>query len=239
MNKQHILDEIKRTAVANGGAPLGRQRLFQETGIKDSDWEKFWPRFNEAIREAGLSPNQMQKAYEEPALLEKFIAFMRDLGRFPVASELRIRGRGDPAFPNAKTFQKRLGSKQQLASKIQTYCRGRPGYDDVLALCAPIAVALTDPSDDECQPEENFGFVYLIKSGRYYKIGRSNAVGRRERELTIQLPEKANTVHSIRTDDPPGIEAYWHKRFEPKRKNGEWFDLSSIEVRAFKRRKFM
>jgi hypothetical protein len=27
------------------------------------------------------------------------------------------------------------------------------------------------------------GFVYLIKSGRFYKIGRSNAVGRREREL--------------------------------------------------------
>jgi hypothetical protein len=36
-----------------------------------------------------------------------------------------------------------------------------------------------------------FGSVYLVKSGPYYKIGSTNAVGRREYELAIQLPEKA------------------------------------------------
>ena len=81
--------------------------------------------------------------------------------------------------------------------------------------------------------------MYLLKSGHFYKIGRSNAVGRRERELAIQLPEKAIVVHSIKTDDPPGIEAYWHRRFEARRKNGEWFDLSPQDVAAFRRRKFM
>jgi len=38
MNKRHILDEIKRTAAANGGVPLGISRFSQETGLKDSDW---------------------------------------------------------------------------------------------------------------------------------------------------------------------------------------------------------
>ena len=36
-----------------------------------------------------------------------------------------------------------------------------------------------------------FGSGYFVKSGRYYKIGSTNAIGRREYELAIQLPEKA------------------------------------------------
>jgi len=83
------------------------------------------------------------------------------------------------------------------------------------------------------------GFVYLMKHGKYYKIGKTNATGRREYELAVQLPEKLRTIHVIKTDDPNGIEEYWHKRFETKRGNGEWFDLETADVQAFKRRKFM
>jgi hypothetical protein len=45
MTKDHILSEIRRTAVANGNVPLGKGRFFSEAGIKESDWRgKFWVR---------------------------------------------------------------------------------------------------------------------------------------------------------------------------------------------------
>jgi len=239
MNKEHILREIKRAAKENGGMPLGRLRFFHETGIKESDWKgKFWARWNDAVTEAGLEPNQKTSAYDEVLLIEKFISLMRELGRFPVVAEIRMKVRSDASFPNEKTFG-RFGSKPEFAAKILDYCRARSDYEDVSALCATIADRAKTNGAEVDDAETVLGYVYLMKSGKFYKLGRSNAAGRREYELGIQLPEKLKTVHVIRTDDPAGIEAYWHRRFEEKRKNGEWFDLSAAEVTAFKRRKFM
>ena len=73
--------------------------------------------------------------------------------------------------------------------------------------------------------------------GAIYKLGRSNAVGRRMYELRIQLAERLELVHSFETDDPEGIERYWHDRFAAKRSNGEWFSLGPEDVAAFKRRR--
>ncbi len=239
MDKQHILEEIKRTAGANHGEPLGIARFSQETGIRTADWHgKFWARWGDALREAGFEPNRFNKAYAEDELIEKFISLIRELGRFPVHVELKMKSRDDEDFPSHNVFA-RFGSKQQFAKKILSYCEGRAGYEDVAALCAPVLASKQISSSDDTADETPIGFVYLMKSGRYYKLGRSNAAGRREYELSIQMPEKLITVHTIRTDDPVGIEAYWHQRFDARRKNGEWFDLSAADVKAFKRRKFM
>ena len=238
-DKQHILDEIRRTANENGGVPLGRQRFESETGIKPYDWQKYWPRFGEAQTEAGFEPNELQQAYTEVHLIELFVSLLRELGKFPTYAELRIKKRNDPSFPSHGAFEK-LGSKRKKAEKILAYCGNKAGYKDIAAICdGVIEESTTQETTPDARSELELGYVYLLRSGRYYKIGKTNAAGRRERELAIQLPEKASTVHSIKTDDPSGIEAYWHKRFASKRKGGEWFDLSAEDVRSFKRRKFM
>ncbi len=239
MDKQHIIAEIIRTAEKNGGRPLGRRRFLSETGIKESDWYgKYWARWGDAVKEAGYLPNELQDAYDECWLIEQLISFIRELGRFPVSGDLLLKTRRDKSFPSDATFR-RLGKKAEIVKRVLDYCREKSGYEDVISICEPIAQI--EVRDDEAKGEENADYsnVYLIRSGRYYKIGRSNSIGRREYELSIQLPEKAVSEHIIKTDDPIGIEAYWHKRFKDKRKNGEWFELTAQDVKVSKKRRFM
>ena len=235
MDRQGIIDAIKRTAAANGGRPLGRLRLENETGIRSYDWMKHWARFQDAQREAGFEPNLKTTAYDEEHLIKALVSLARELGHFPAQSDLRVKGHAHKSFPSLRTFDTRLGVKSQVLAKVAAYCAAKPEYADVLQWCA------TEPEKTPTGKADTSGdgYVYLIKSGRFHKIGRTNALGRREYELAIQLPEQAKTVHHIKTDDPEGIEAYWHRRFEVKRKNGEWFELSVADVSAFRRRKFM
>jgi hypothetical protein len=218
MDKQHILDEIRRTATTNRGVPLGQERFLTETGIKISDWHgKYWVRWSEALREAGFTPNRMNAAYDDEFLIMRVVSLTRELGRFPVSGDLRMKARNDPEFPSHSAFD-RLGSKKHRVVRVAEYCRTHDGFEDVLRLC-PAVIDRDIPSAENTAAEE-IGFVYLMKSGRFYKVGRSNSAGRREYELAIQLPERATKIHEIRTDDPVGIEEYWHKRFESRRKNG-------------------
>jgi hypothetical protein len=217
---------------------LGRARFFKETGVKKSDWDRHWDRWEDAVQEAGFKPNSKNEAIGDQRLIDKLINLIRELGHFPIENELRRKARSDPTFPSHGVFARFVGGLgPKLAAKVRSYCESHTGYDDVLALCPEIQQSQQSRSKDS--EEKEFGFVYLIKSARYYKIGRSNAAGRREYELAIQLPERPKLIYQIRTDDPVGIEEYWHKRFADKRKNGEWFDLSSADVKAFTRRKFM
>jgi hypothetical protein len=241
MTKTHILDEIRRTAAANGGEPLGVKRFSEETGIRIADWQgKFWARWNDAVREAGFMPNELTRAYDKIDLLVRYAKLAQELGRLPSSNDLRLKGRSDDTFPHAVTIQKRFKTKAALVAELLAHCRATEGFDDVVRMCEEYVPRKQDTAEEEkARAETEIGFVYLMKSGRFYKIGMSNSVGRREYELGIQLPEPITTVHAIRTDDPPGIEAYWHNRFAAKRKNGEWFELDAADVAAFKRRKFM
>jgi len=51
----------------------------------------------------------------------------------------------------------------------------------------------------------------------------------------LLIPVAPKTIHSIETDDPVGVEGYWHRRFGNKRGEGEWFELTKDDVKAFKR----
>lgn len=239
MNKQHIINEIKRTAEANGDIPLGMDRFYAETGIRRPDWYgKYWARWGDALVEAGYSPNKLKGSYEDGWVIEKLVSLIKELKKFPSSGDIRMKTRQEKGFPCHTVFN-RVGKRAELIEKTIEYCSKIGGLEDVLEICQTAAIPVPQEADNSLHSNSALGYVYLIKSGKFYKIGRTNAIGRREYELGIQLPDKATTVHIIKTDDPNGIEAYWHRRFQDRRKNGEWFELTTADVNAFKRRKFM
>lgn len=167
MEKEDILAEIRRTAQENGGKPLGAARLESATGIRPYDWQKFWPRIGDAQREAGFAPNSLVGAYDDDFLIEKVIALTRELKRFPVALEMRIKKRSDPTFPNDGVFG-RFGNKVKFVGRVLEYCDGKPGYDDVTKILKPISEATVSGNSLVVSENisEQLGEVYLFKSGR-------------------------------------------------------------------------
>lgn len=124
----------------------------------------------------------------------------------------------DPTFPHVATISRHFSDRSGLIAVLRkiAIC---DEYADLLPLL-PADISLNFVCS---RKPETGGFVYLLKSGDHYKIGRSDQLERRVKEVRIALPESLVLVHSIWTDDAPGIEAYWHRRFADRRANGEWF----------------
>lgn len=237
MNKQEIISEIRRIARECDGKAPGSQRFSAETGVRKSDWyPDLWLRWGDAIKEAGCQPNDFISAYDPDFLIIKYIELIRELGHFPIEGELRNRKKTDITFPSHSAFSQ-LGSKQERVQKIIDYCQGRSEFHDIVSVCSGIAISSHKKVDLIDSSSQKTGYIYLIKHGsrNEYKIGKTYNPIRREGEIRIELPEKINPIHYIKTDDPAGIESYWHSRFANKRKEGEWFSLTTEDVRAFKR----
>ena len=220
MEKQQILDAIRRLAAANGGKAPGAQRFTSLTGIGKSEWyPKLWLRWGDAVREAGLHANSLSRSIGEELLIQKYIGLIRELGRFPIEGDLVHKRIADRSFPYRDAFPK-LGGKTKRAVRILEYCQTHGGYEDIVPLCQTVASSHIAELDEITSETTSVGYVYLCKHGsrREYKIGRTNNPLRREGEISIELPERVESIHVIETDDPAGVESYWHNRFAAMRR---------------------
>lgn len=71
--------------------------------------------------------------------------------------------------------------------------------------------------------------LYFIQCGDRVKIGRSNNVHNRLRDLNVKSGEQLILLASIK--EGGRLERDYHKRFHDARLNGEWFQLTA-ELRA-------
>lgn len=241
MTKPEILEKIKEVATLLGQKSPSLKDMEKYAGLSSSSWKgKYWIRWSEALTEAGYQANQ----FSLPALgKEKYIVelllLVRELQRVPQWLELRMRKQTDKDFPSTTAIKENFGGKtwEAIKTELLEYCEGNSAFSDLVHLFPEPTETEARLQNEEFQGIQVSGFVYLLQHGdrREYKIGKTGHVLRRHGEIAIELPEQVRSIHTIETDDPSGIEKYWHNRFKEKRKNGEWFELTNEDVKAFRR----
>lgn len=231
--RERILSEIKRIAKSNGGIAPGIVTFENETGIRPQDWRgKIWARWGDAVREAGLVAQELNQKWKPEQIFPKLAEAFRYYGRIPTKAELQIYKQNSNDFPWHSSLENHFGSKANMLAALRQWASTTEGFDDIKTMIpdSPMTQVTTNWKTD--------GYVYLIKSGPHYKIGRGDELEKRVKQIRTALPDASTLEHSIRTDDPSGIEAYWHRRFADKRANGEWFKLTMQDVAAFKKRRY-
>jgi len=145
-----------------------------------------------------------------------------------------------PSYEAYRTARTKGGS---VAEQLLEWCRSRPDHANALAILERNASEQKAPTRLPRSAKVINGYVYLMrygKSGRDYKIGMSDDPPRRHAQISAMFPGELTVIHVIETDDPAGIERYWHERFAEKRvaSKREIYRLISDDVAAFKRRKY-
>ena len=237
MSPEEITNEIQRLARENGGKPLGERLFLANLGLSRSAlWSAGFASYSDALIAAGFGKNQLNQASDPKVVLASLLELIRSIGRFPTKGHIKAARAKDSSFPSYEAFVTVAGGRfSNLPNVAREFCQAN-GISDVSHLI-PQSKALATPEAKSASRAVT-GYVYLLKHGQHYKIGRSNDTARRRREISLLLPEELEHVQVIETDDPEGIEAYWHRRLASKRVRGQWFALTSDDIAAFKRRRY-
>jgi hypothetical protein len=162
MDKQHIIDEIRRTA-ENGKAP-GQTRFETETGIKQHQWRgRYWANWGAAVIEAGYQPNEWTGAHDEVFILESLLRLTRKLGKYPTKSEMDLERRLDNTLPHSKSIF-RIGSKAELVAKLIQYSQANLEFADLKTILSGTSMAGKVQAETKDTDSTTSGYVYLVSA---------------------------------------------------------------------------
>jgi hypothetical protein len=83
-------------------------------------------------------------------------------------------------------------------------------------------------------PNRNHGFVYVIKSDKYCKIGMSLLPEKRISSIKTSCPHKVEIIRIFETDNMIKMEKNLHNYFIAYKLRGEWFDLPEEAIQALR-----
>ncbi len=131
--REHIITEIRRVA-GELGRPPGAWAFETHTGIRERHWRgRYWPRWSDALRDAGLQPNPPDRRADPDTVLAELADVVRRFGRMPSLDELKIHRQTFPA-PSPNALWRAFGPVPAVVEHLLAWAEGRPDYADVAQL---------------------------------------------------------------------------------------------------------
>ena len=129
-DKQRVLDSIAKIAKELGRTPSLLEFVSRAGISKYSVWQ-FFPRWNDAVRAAGLPPCRLYVRLEDSELLKDWGETVRKKRAVPSRRAYLIEGKYEP-----RTLEKRFGEWSVLPRAFRNFAQGKREWADVLALLA-------------------------------------------------------------------------------------------------------
>ena len=148
--REDILAAIRTVAAAIGRGP-SRSEFISKSGISEYAVLSHFPSWNEAVRAAGIEPDETKLRANDEDLLLDWAAMVRKNRRIPTRTQYRSEGKFSPGV-----FDKHFGPWSSIPDAFRRFAEGRPDLADVLVLipaAAPVPSPKTnDPSDADSRP---------------------------------------------------------------------------------------
>jgi Homing endonuclease associated repeat len=127
-NKQHILRRITEVAKKLGRAP-SLLEFVALSEISRYSVSLCFPKWNDAVREAGLHPRRLRVRPEDDDLLKDWGKAVRRKRTLPSRRAYLLAGRHEP-----RTLEKRFGGWESVPQAFRKFAKGKREWADVLAL---------------------------------------------------------------------------------------------------------
>ena len=167
-SKDSIIEAYRDLISNQGGTVVGEDVFKRETGIspyyRRGGYWRSWAAFQ---ADAGYAPNIPTQKVPDEILLHHFAQLALERNSIPTQSDLILKRREDPTFPDRLGFS-RFGNKDALLAKVTEYCKGKTELLPVLKL---LKEGISSSLNQRLERFSIKGFVYLLRSGKKLQTG--------------------------------------------------------------------
>ena len=129
-SKRQILDSIATIAKQLGRAP-SLSEFVCRARIPKYSVLRFFPKWNDAVRAAGLQPSRLYARLEDDQLLKDWGEVVRKKRDLPSRRGYLLTGKHEP-----RTLEKRFGGWEHLPQAFRNFARGKQEWADVVEVLA-------------------------------------------------------------------------------------------------------